>query len=187
MGDLISVIMPAYESDLRYLSEAIESVKNQVSPKWELIVADDCSKSGGVRDCVLKYAAGDPRIRYCRTERNLHISGATNFGVKNSSGEYLAFMDHDDLLAENALMEIARQIDRDPSVMLLYSDDDKIGPEGRRYDPQFKPEYSPELLLSYMYFSHLLVISRVLFDGLGGFRKGYEGSQDHDLALRAVE
>ena len=182
-----SVIMPVYNTDPAYLREAVDSVRRQIYGRWELSVADDCSPDPVIGDILREFEASDTRIRVSRTERNLHISGASNLAVRKSSGEYLVMLDHDDLLAPDTLYELAKVILAFPDTDILYSDDDKAGPDGNLYDPQFKPDWSPELLLSYMYFSHVFAIRRTLFDRAGGFRTGYEGSQDHDLALRAAE
>ncbi len=184
---LFSVIMPVYNPEPRYLREAVESVRQQVYTNWELSIADDCSTVPVIRDILEEYASADARVRVCRTEKNAHISAASNLAVRNSTGDYLVMLDHDDLLVPDTLYELAKAILARPDTDILYSDDDKADPAGNLYDPQFKPDWSPELLLSYMYFSHVFVIRRILFDRAGGFRAGYEGSQDYDLALRASE
>src|SRR5262249_1585162 len=119
--------------------------------------------------------------------QNGHISRATNSAAALATGEWLAFLDQDDLLAPDALAEVALHAAERPDCDVIYTDDDKIGEDGRRYAPQFKPDWSPDLLLAYMYLSHLFVLRRTLFDAVGGLRPGFEGSQDHDLALRATE
>ena len=118
---------------------------------------------------------------------NGNISRATNSAAELATGDFLLFLDQDDELAPDALGEIALALAAAPDADILYTDDDKIDVDGRRYAPQFKPDWSPELLLSYMYFSHAFVVRRSLFAGLGGFRAGFEGSQDYDFALRATE
>lgn len=184
---LISVIMPAYDTDPALLEKVIASVQSQLYPNWELIVNDDASPSVNLEEIVARCAQGDARIVFHRMETNSNISLATNAAAALAKGEYLLFVDHDDLLEPNALSAVVEKLNENPALDIVYSDDDKITMDDIRYDPQFKPAYSPELLLSYMYFSHLFVLRKTLFDRVGGCRKGYEGSQDYDLALRAVE
>lgn len=183
----LSVIMPVYDPPLEYLNRAIASVCSQVYDCWELCIADDASNNGEVRSALLKWAASDARIKVVFREVNGNISAATNSAASLATGSHLVFLDQDDVLTPDALGEIALYIVGNPDTDILYSDDDKIDVEGRRFAPQFKPDWSPELLLSYMYFSHVFVLSRALFAEVGGARIGFEGSQDYDLALRASE
>ncbi len=184
---LISILMPAYDTDKDLLNKAIVSVKKQIYPNWELIINDDASPSGSLEALVMKCAEGDSRIRFNRMEKNSNISAATNVAAEMARGEYFFFMDHDDTLEENALFAVVKCLNQDPELDIIYSDDDKISMDDVRYDPQFKPDYSPELLLSYMYFSHIFVVRNSLFHAVGGCRKGYEGAQDYDFALRVTE
>ncbi|WP_186342865.1 glycosyltransferase [Allochromatium palmeri] len=183
----LSVVMPVYDPPRELFEAAVDSVRTQIYPHWELCIADDASPQPWVRERLLELAADDPRIRVVLRPTNGHISRCTNSATELASGSHLCLLDQDDLLAPEALMEVALALLDQPDTDLLYSDDDKIDVEGRRYDPQFKPDWSPELLLSYMYFSHLFVIRRELFASLGGLRVGFEGAQDYDLALRASE
>lgn len=184
---LISIIMPAYKSDVVLFEEAIESVVGQVYLNWELLIIDDCTPMDNIKKVVDKYSEDDERIKFYRLEKNCNISLATNYGVSKANGEFIFLMDHDDLITEDAIYEVVRVINENKDVDIIYSDDDKIGMDGKRYDPQFKPDFSPELLLSYMYFSHIFVIRKKMYDLVGGCRIGYEGSQDYDLALRITE
>ena len=184
---LISVVMPVYNPPLSYLEIAIESVKRQVYESWELCIADDRSTNSAVRDFLTMVVASDPRIKVIFREENGNISRATNSAAELACGEFIAFLDNDDELAPDALGEVALYLAAHPNSDFLYSDDDKIDETGKRFAPQFKPDWSPELLLSYMYFSHLCVVRRSLFRDLGGIRIGFEGSQDYDFALRATE
>ena len=122
-----------------------------------------------------------------RRRQNGNISRATNTAAEMAEGEFLVFMDHDDEIEPDALGEVVLALAERPDADILYTDDDKIDESGRRFAPQFKPDWSPELLLSYMYMSHLLVVRRTLYWRAGGMRLGFEGSQDYDLALRATE
>ena len=182
----ISVVMPVYNSPLRFLTRAIQSIKRQVNPDWQLCIADDASTDPRVRP-YLQELARDPRIVVTCRETNGHISAATNSAAQLATGDFLLLLDQDDELSIDALAEVALYLADHPDTDLLYSDSDKIDEHGRRYDPHFKPDWSPELLLSYMYAGQALVVRRSLFEQLGGLRLGFEGSQDHDLALRVGE
>jgi GT2 family glycosyltransferase len=182
-----SVIVPVYETPERYLRAAIESVIAQVYPHWELCIADDASPSTYVGEILDEYARAEPRIRVVRRERNGHISEASNSALAMATGEFVALLDHDDLLTPDALFENALVVNRRPDVDVIYSDEDKIDDDGRRHDAYFKPDWSPESLLARNYVSHLGVYRRSLVTELGGFRTGFEGSQDYDLVLRATE
>lgn len=183
----ISVVMPVYNPPIAFLEQAIASVRNQVYPNWQLCIADDRSTDPAVVETLRKLAATDPRIHLCERPENGNISAATNSAASLADGDFLLFLDNDDELTPDALGEIALHLAGHPETDVLYSDDDKIDTEGKRFAPQFKPDWSGELLLSYMYMGHALVVRRALFDELGGFRLGYEGSQDYDFALRATE
>ena len=184
---IISVVMPVYNPPLPYLEKAIESVKRQIYQNWELCIADDCSTNTDVKVLLKAASDSDPRIKVVFRNERGNISLATNSAVEIAVGEFIAFLDNDDELTPNALGEVALYLATHPDCDFLYSDDDKIDETGKRFAPQFKPDWSPELLLSYMYFSHLCVVRHSLFLDLGGFRVGFEGSQDYDFALRASE
>ena len=182
-----SVLMPAYETPERYLRAAIDSVLAQAYPDWELIVADDASPSPHVRRVLDEYAAADLRIKPFFRERNGHIAASSNTALEHATGEFVALLDHDDELTADALFESALAVNRRPDVDVIYSDEDKIDEHGRRSDPYFKPDWSPESLLARNYVSHLGVYRRALVEAAGGFRVGFEGSQDYDLILRVSE
>jgi GT2 family glycosyltransferase/glycosyltransferase involved in cell wall biosynthesis len=184
---LLTIVMPVYNPPLEFLNRAIQSVADQVYENWELCIADDASSDPEVKPFLERWAEQDPRIRLVFREENGHISLATNSAARIARGEYLIFLDQDDEITPDALGEIAHFLVEHPETEILYSDDDKIDAEGRRYAPQFKPDWSPELLLSYMYLSHLFVIRKDLFEKSDGLRVGFEGSQDYDLALRSTE
>ncbi|MDQ6940977.1 MAG: glycosyltransferase family 2 protein [Candidatus Eremiobacteraeota bacterium] len=183
----ISIIMPAYESPRTFLIEAIESVMAQSYPHWQLCVADDNSPSPHVREVLERFAARDPRITVVFRETNGHISEASNSAIAVATGEFIGLLDHDDVLAPDALFEVAHALTVDPSIDMLYSDEDKIDDHGRRVAPYFKPDWSPESFLSKMYTSHFGVYRRALVTEIGGFRPAYDGSQDYDLVLRFTE
>lgn len=184
---LLSVIMPVYNAPIEFLDKAIQSVVDQVYEHWELCIADDASTDPAVGPALKRWAARDARIKIMIREENGNISLATNSAVELAGGEHLVFLDQDDVFTPDALGEVAVYLAQLPATDILYSDDDKVDAKDYRYSPQFKPDWSPELLLSYMYFSHLFVIRRSLFVEVEGMRTGFEGSQDYDLALRVTE
>lgn len=186
-GPLLSVIMPVHDVDEAFLRAAIESVLGQTYPHWQLCIADDASTRPYIRQTLDWYAAHDLRIRVEYRESAGHISAASNTAVSLASGEFVVLLDHDDVLADCALAEIAAVIVSQPDVDFIYSDEDKISPEGVRSDPFFKPAWSPTLLTSCNYVTHLAAIRRTLVRQLGGFRDETVGSQDHDLFLRVAE
>lgn len=180
----ISVVMPVYNVDSRWLDEAVKSVLSSTYDNFELILVDDCSTD----ERVTKYlgSISDSRVRVTGNEKNLGISGTSNRGVEEASGEYIVMMDNDDLIHRNALLHIAAAIvETEPDV--IYSDEDKTDQEGTRKAPFYKPDWSPDLLRSQMYIGHIFAFRRVFFLETGGFRKEYDGAQDYDLALRMSE
>lgn len=183
---LISIVMPAYDSDERRLREAIASIRSQLYPHWELCIADDASPSPLVATVLEELAASDCRIKWTRRETNGHIAAATNSALELATGMFVAFMDHDDLLAEQALYEVAVELNAHPDADLIFSDEDLVDDTGRRYSPYFKPDWNLDLFLGYNMVNHLGVYRRALVERLGGMRLGFEGSQDYDLALRVV-
>jgi len=184
---LISVVMPVYNPNIKHLSEAIESVRRQLYEHWELCIADDASSDPDVRRVLEEFAEVDPRIKVSFRNSNGHISAASNTAIALATGEYVALLDQDDLLAEHALYYVATELATHPEAMLLYSDEDKIDEAGQRREPYHKPDWNYRLLLSQNFVSHLGVYRTDVVRRLGGFRKGFEGSQDHDLTLRVIE
>ncbi len=183
---VISVVMPVYNTDAGALREAVGSVRDQLYPHWELCIADDCSDLPHVRE-VLEAFADDPRIRIVWRSVNGHISAATNSALALARSEFVALMDHDDVLRPHALYEVAVELEAHPEADLIYSDEDKIDEHGRPFDPYCKPDWNHDLLLGQNYINHLSVFRRSLVERVGGMREGFEGSQDHDLILRIVE
>lgn len=184
---LISVLMPTYNPNPAWLREAIESVRSQIYPHWELCIADDASTSVEVRDILKSYAESDARIKVVFRPQNGHISASSNSALALATGPWLALMDHDDLLPPHALFCVADCIAAHPDVCLIYSDEDKIDESGRRFDPYFKSDWNVDLFRSQNMFSHLGVLSTDLVREVSGFRLGLEGSQDWDLVLRCME
>jgi GT2 family glycosyltransferase len=183
---LISIVMPVYSPDDDDLREAIESVRNQTYPNWELCAVDDASPTDGPVRTLDEYAASDNRIKWVRRYENGHISAASNTALGIAGGEFVALLDQDDLLAPHALYEVVAELNKFPDADIIYSDEDKIDEYGNRSEPYFKTDWNPELFLCHNMISHLGVYRRTLIDAVGGFRVGFEGSQDYDLALRCV-
>lgn len=183
---LISVVMPVYNTPEPLLRAAIASVEAQLWPHWQLCIADDASPAPHVSAVLAEAAARDPRIRTMRRGANGHICAASNSALALATGDWVALMDHDDLLPDTALYEIAAAVASRPDLAVLYSDEDNIDGTGRRTGPYFKPDFDPELLLAQNLVSHLGAYRRDLMETIGGFREGFEGSQDHELVLRAT-
>ena len=186
-GPRISLVVPVYQTPERWLRKCLDSVLAQVYPEWELCIADDASPSPHIRRVLAEYAARDPRIKVVHRERNGHISAASNSALALATGQYVGLLDHDDELRPHALLEVAETLERHPGLKVIYSDEDKIDEKGRRFDPYFKPDWNPDLLRSQNYLCHFSVLETALVREVGGFRLGYEGSQDHDLLLRCTE
>ncbi len=184
---LVSVLMPVHNTPERWLVRAIESVREQIYEDWELCVADDASTALHVRPLLEKYQAADPRIRVTFRQANGHISAASNSALDLVRGEFVALLDHDDELSPDALAQVILMLAENPETDLVFSDEDKIDEDGRRSMPYFKPDYLPDLLLGQNCISHLSVFRTSLVRAVGGFRVGYEGSQDWDLALRVID
>jgi O-antigen biosynthesis protein len=183
----ISLVMPVYNPPERYLREAIESVLNQVYPYWELCIADDASPNPRIKEILSEYSELDSRIKVVFRKENGHISNCSNSALEIASGEFIALLDHDDLLAPHALYEVALLLNKHSKADMIYSDEDKVDDAGKLDGPYFKPDWCPDSFLSRMYTCHLGVYRRELVDRIGGFRVGYEGSQDYDLVLRLTE
>lgn len=184
---LVSIVTPVYETPEPILRACIESVRSQSYENWELCLADDGSKAPHLTALFAEYTRKDPRIRVERLKKNSGIAAATNAAIALARGEYVAFLDHDDLLAPHALAEMVLRLAREPQLELLYSDEDRFDNSGRRFNPFFKPDWSPDLLRSVNYICHFVVVRASLLTAVGGLRHGFEGSQDYDLLLRLTE
>jgi O-antigen biosynthesis protein len=184
---LISIITPVYNTPAFYLKECLESVQLQAYPFWEMCLVDDGSSNLEILEILKSYCNLDKRFKFFRFEQNQGICGATNQAIQMASGDYIAFLDHDDRLAPDALFYVAEKISTDQSIDVIYTDRDMISPNNRRFMHLFKPDWSPETLLSGNYLFHLVVYKRQLINQLGGVRKAFEGSQDFDLILRASD
>ncbi|MBA2964830.1 MULTISPECIES: glycosyltransferase family 2 protein [Ramlibacter] len=183
----ISIVMPTFNPDKGWLSEAIDSVLRQAYPNWELCIADDASTKPHVRQVLQEYAARDTRIRVAFRDENGHISATSNSALALATGRWLVLLDHDDILPCHALYWIAKTVVDSPRVRMIYSDEDKINELGTRFDAYFKSDWNPDLFRSQNMFSHLGAFDMQLVRQVGGFRVGLEGSQDYDLTLRCME
>ena len=184
---LISVLLPVFNTRVEWLERAIESVRNQLYPNWELCIVDDGSTAAHIWPFIAGVLRNDARIKAQRLTSTMHIAGASNAALELAGGDFIALLDHDDELASTALYFAAVELNRDPELKLIYSDEDKLDPHGRRCDPHFKTDWNPDLFYGQNFISHLSIISTKLVRQIGGFRVGYEGAQDYDLALRCIE
>ena len=183
---LVSIITPVYNTDPKWLRACVESVRGQVYQNWELCLCDDASPAPATAASLREFE-NDPRIRIVRLPANEGISGASNAALAAARGEFIALLDHDDELTPDALAQMVRALNAQPDADLLYSDEDKIDEAGQRSNACFKPDWSPELFEHRMYTCHFTMMRRSIVDAVGGFRKGYEGAQDYDLWLRAIQ
>lgn len=183
----ISVLMPVFDPAAEHLGRAIDSVLAQIYPHWELCIADDASTAPHVRPLLERYRDMDSRIRVEFRSEHGHIARASNTALGMAVGEFVALLDHDDELPAHALACLALELGRYPDAALLYSDEDKLDVRGERCEPYFKPDWNPELFLGQNYLSHLGAYRRDLVVAAGGFRPGFDGSQDYDLAMRISE
>ncbi len=183
---LISVLVPVYNAKGTYLRECIESVLAQKYKNFELCLVDDASTNKETLT-VLKEYEGRKKVRIKHREKNGHISRASNDALKMAKGDFVALLDNDDVLAENALYEVVKVLNKNRKLDFIYSDEDKLNERGERCLPYFKPDWSPDTLLSLNYICHLTVIRTKLVREVGGFAVGLEGAQDHDLFLKVTE
>jgi GT2 family glycosyltransferase len=183
---LFSLVIPVYNTDEKFLRECIESVLHQSYSHWELCIADDASPKPYIRDVLQDYQTQNNNIHVVFRQINGHISQASNSALSLATGDFVVLLDHDDVLPEHALFFMAEAINRNPSAQILYSDEDKIDASGQRFAPHFKSDWNPDLFFSQNYVSHLGVYRRALLQRIGGFRTGFEGSQDQDLLLRCL-
>jgi len=187
MSPRISVLTPVYDTPHDVLEETIDSVRNQTFADWELILVDDCSPDAGIRPILDAAAASDPRIKVMYRTVNGGITAASADALAMATGEFVALLDHDDLIHVEALAAIVMIADEHPDLDYSYSDEAHLSPEGHQVTPFFKPDWSPERLRSQNYCTHFSVLRRSLVNEVGGFRSGFDGSQDYDLILRVTE
>lgn len=183
----ISIIMPVFNPPKPFFIEALDSVIAQVYPNWELCICDDASDNQEITKIIKSYAEKDDRIKYILRETNEHISVASNTAIEIATGDYIAIFDHDDMLAPDALYHNVVTLNSNRDLDFIYSDEDYIDEKGKHLNPSFKSDWCPDNLLSRNYICHLVIIKSSLIKEIGGFRIGFEGSQDHDLFLRLTE
>ncbi|MFM0166033.1 MULTISPECIES: glycosyltransferase family 2 protein [Paraburkholderia] len=184
---LVSIVMPTYNTPEQWLRKAIDSVIDQVYENWEFCIADDCSSKSEVKEVLDSYVAKDPRIKVAYRTTNGHISASSNTALELAVGEFVGLLDHDDELHPLALYCVVEMINAHPDAALIYSDEDKISVDGVRSDPYFKCDFNYDLFLSQNMISHFGVYKTSIMKEVGGFRAGFEGSQDYDLALRVLD
>jgi glycosyltransferase involved in cell wall biosynthesis/2-polyprenyl-3-methyl-5-hydroxy-6-metoxy-1,4-benzoquinol methylase len=181
---LMSIVMPVYNVDPKWLELAINSIKNQWYDNWELCIADDCSTNDNTKEYLQQIK--DERIKVKFLDKNLNISGASNEALSLATGDYVVLMDNDDEITCDALYEIVKAINTEKAEF-IYSDSDYIDVKGKCSAPFFKPDFSHEMLVSMNYFNHITAIKKTILDEIGGWEVGLEGSQDHDLYLKVIE
>jgi len=184
---LISIITPTYNTEKKYLIKMLESVFAQTYTNWEVCIADDASKNPETIQTLQEYEKNYKNVKVTFRKENGHISTASNSALELAMGHYVVFLDHDDMLAPNALYEVVKKLNKNQALQLIYSDEDKIDENDKRHNPHFKSGWNPDMFFSQNYICHLVCIKKELVDEVGGFRKGYEGSQDYDLLLRVCE
>lgn len=184
---LISIVVPVYNVKDNQLIDCIESVINQTYSNWELCLIDDCSTMQSVK-CVLQKYENNNKIKIVYRNKNGHICKATNDGIEIAVGKYIGFLDCDDVLSKNAIYEMTRMLNKDEELDFIYSDEDLLSEDGkRRFNPFFKPDWSPDTFMSMMYTCHFAIYRKEIIDEIGGIRVGFEGAQDYDFTLRFVE
>jgi glycosyltransferase involved in cell wall biosynthesis len=183
---VISIVMPVYNVEPKWLLLAYQSLVNQWYTNWELCICDDKSTHQPTLDALAEIAAKDNRIKISYSTKNENISQASNHALAIAKGEFVALMDHDDELTVDALYQVIKVL-QNQSIDFVYSDEDKIELSGEYVEPHFKPDFSPDMFLAHNYMSHLGVIRREIINQVGGWRVGFEGAQDYDLYLRVLE
>lgn len=183
----ISIVIPVYNATSKVLSECIDSILNQKYSNFEICLADDKSTNKSTIETLKEYEKKDKRIKIVYRKKNGHISKATNSAIEMATGEFIGFMDNDDLLTEDALYQVVKVLNEDKSLDLIYSDEDKLDINGKFRDPHFKPDFSPDTLLSLNYICHFVVVRKKIVDKVGGLDSRFDGSQDYDFLLRVTE
>ena len=186
-GPRLSIVVPVYRPSLWYFEECVLSVIDQTYQNWELCLCDDGSGDAELTRMMQAFADQDPRIKALALDENGGISRATNRALEHATGEFIVLLDHDDLLDGTALAEIANVVLHQSDADVIYTDEDKLDGVDRPYQPHFKPDWDPDLLLSYPYLGHITAIRHDIVKQIGGFRSEFDGSQDFDIMLRATE
>lgn len=184
---VISIIIPLYNTPIRYLKEIVDSIVGQTYENWQLCLADG-STTSKVENCIRKRYGKDSRILYKKLEKNTGISGNTNEALKLATGDFILLADHDDVIVPQALYEIVKVLNERPETDIIYTDEDKISMDGKFYfGPNFKSDFSIDLLQSLNYICHIFTVRKTIVDQIGGFRSEYDGAQDYDFILRCCE
>lgn len=185
---VFSIVVPLYKTPKKYLSQLIESVKEQTYSNWELCLSDGSGEGSPLQNYLQKLSGQDRRIKYIYTGQQLQISQNTNAALREATGDFIVFADHDDLLTPDALYECVKVLNEKPGTEMIYSDEDKVSMNGKKYfQPHFKSDYNPDLLCSMNYFCHLVVVKRTLVEQTGYLNPEYDGAQDYDFVLRCTE
>lgn len=183
----ISLVVPVYNVDEKWLRACVKSLTDQVYSNWELCLADDASPKAHIKPLLEELAAADERVKIVLREKNGHISEATNSAIEITTGDYIGFMDNDDILADTALLAVVNALNENQNREFIYTDEDKLSMSGKRFDPFFKPNWNETLLLGHNYITHFVVVKRSIVETVGGLRTEFNGSQDYDFVLRATE
>ena len=184
----ISIVVPLYRTPERYLREMLDSVRGQSYQNWERCLSDGSGEDSSIAGILEEYTKKDSRIRVKDNKKQLHISDNTNVALDMATGDYIAFMDHDDLLTPDALYECVAELNEYPDTELIYTDEDKITMDGEEYFfPHFKSDFNPDMLCTTNYFCHLVVVKKELYQAAGKLNGEYDGAQDYDFVLRCVE
>lgn len=183
----ISLVVPVYNVDEKWLRACVQSLTDQIYGNWELCLADDASPKAHIKPLLQELAAADDRVKIVLREKNGHISEATNSAIEIATGDYIGFLDNDDILADTALLAVVNALNEDQNREFIYTDEDKLSMSGKRFDPFFKPNWNETLLLGHNYITHFVVVKRSIIEKVGGLRTEFNGSQDYDFVLRATE
>ena len=183
----ISLLMPVYCTNLKDIQAVIASVRAQIYPHWELCIVDDFSQDNNLLAVLKEWTEKESRIRVSYRQQNGGIALASQEALAMATGEFVGLVDHDDVLEPHALYEVIKLLNQKPKADIIYSDEDKINEQEELEKPHFKPDWSPDTLLSCNYICHFAVLRRSLLNEIGGFREGFNGAQDYDLFLRATE
>ena len=185
---LISVAVPVYKTPEVFLKQMLESVQAQTYPNWELCIVNASPQEEYMQEILAEYSKKDPRIRVKDLAENAGIAENTNEALKMAKGEFIGLLDHDDLLAPNALYEITALLNKNKMAEAVYTDEDKVTMElDEHFQPHLKPDFNLDLLRSNNYICHFFVVKKTIADKVGGFRREFDGAQDHDFILRCVE
>lgn len=184
----ISIVIPLYKTQEKYLRQLVETIKEQTYPNWELCLSDGSGANSPIAGLLESLVASDERIKVVSHEESLQISENTNAAIEIATGDYIAFADHDDELTPNALFECVKALNKNRDVKVLYSDEDKMSMDGHKFfQPHFKPDYNPDLLCTVNYICHLFVVDRKVIEQVGTLRKEFDGAQDYDFIFRCIE